>query len=111
MKVAVIGSRSLHLPDLAAYLPSDTSEIVSGGACGVDTDAAEYARLHGLRLTEFRPDYDTFGHAAPLLRNLQIIDYCDIVLAFWDGHSRGTAFVIDHCRRLHKPLRVFRKTA
>lgn len=111
MKVAVIGSRGLTVPDLAPYLPPETEEIVSGGAHGVDTGAADYARANGLRLTEFRPDYQTYGRAAPLLRNLQIIAYSDLVLAFWDGSSPGTAFVIERCRKLNKPLRVFRKTA
>ena len=39
MKVAVIGSRGLTVPDLDKYLPPDTTEIVSGGAKGVDTSA------------------------------------------------------------------------
>lgn len=107
MKVAVIGSRGLTVPDLAPYLPPDTTEIVSGGARGVDSSAAVYAAAHGLRLTEFRPDYATYGRRAPLMRNLEIIDYSDQVLAFWDGQSRGTAFVIERCRKLQKPLRVF----
>lgn len=112
MKVAVIGSRTLAVPNLGAYLPLETTEIVSGGARGVDSDAAAYAAAHGLPLTEFRPDYATYGRAAPLLRNLQIIDYCDLVLAFWDGQSRGTSFVIDRCHKQHKALRVFmRRTA
>ena len=106
MKVAVVGSRTLTVPDLRAYLPPDTTEIVSGGACGVDSSAAAYAAANGLRLTEFCPDYAAYGRAAPLLRNLQIIDYSDLVLAFWDGHSRGTAFVIERCRKQKKPLRV-----
>ena len=78
VKVAVIGSRTLTVPDLGAYLPPETTEIVSGGAHGVDRDAAAYALATGLRLTEFRPDYAAYGHAAPLLRNLQIIDYSEI---------------------------------
>ena len=36
MKVAVVGSRGLHVEDLGRYLPADTTEIVSGGAVGVD---------------------------------------------------------------------------
>ena len=36
-----------------------------------------------------------------------IIAYADVVLAFWDGQSRGTKYVIDHCREQHVPVRVF----
>ena len=51
MKVAVVGSRGLRVEDLGRYLPADTTEIVSGGAVGVDTSAREYALAHGLLLT------------------------------------------------------------
>lgn len=53
MKVAVIGSRGLSVTDLGRYLPENTTEIVSGGARGVDTSAREYALSHGIKLTEF----------------------------------------------------------
>ena len=49
MKVAVIGSRGLNVSDLGRYLPENTTEIVSGGAKGVDTSAREYALAHGDR--------------------------------------------------------------
>lgn len=102
MKVAVIGSRGLMVQDLERYLPKDTTEIVSGGAKGVDTSAIEYALSHGLKLTEFLPEYDKYGRYAPLKRNIQIIEYADLVIAFWDGKSRGTKFVIDNCKKLGK---------
>ena len=106
MKVAVIGSRTLHLEDLSNYLPPGTTEIVSGGAKGIDADAKRYARQHGIALTEFLPDYPQYGRGAPLKRNLQIIEYADMVLAIWDGKSRGTKFMIDHCKKKNVPLRV-----
>lgn len=43
MCIAIIGSRTLSIPDLGIYLPKDTTEIISGGAKGVDTSAREYA--------------------------------------------------------------------
>lgn len=107
MKVAVIGSRGLSVTDLGRYLPKNTTEIVSGGAKGVDTSAREYALSHGIKLTEFLPEYTRFGRSAPLKRNITIIEYSDIVLAFWDGKSRGTKFVIDNCRKLGVEVRVY----
>ena len=44
MKVAVVGSRNLRVDDLGKYLPDGVTEIVSGGARGVDTSAREYER-------------------------------------------------------------------
>lgn len=107
MKVAVIGSRGLSVTYLGRYLPKNTTEIVSGGAKGVDTSAREYALSHGIKLTEFLPEYTKYGRSAPLKRNITIIEYSDIVLAFWDGKSRGTKFVIDNCRQLGVEVRVY----
>lgn len=107
MKVAVIGSRGLSVTDLGRYLPENATEIVSGGAKGVDTSAREYAKKNGIKLTEFLPEYTKYGRSAPLKRNITIIEYSDIVLAFWDGKSRGTKFVIDNCRKLGVKVRVY----
>ena len=106
MKLAIIGSRSLHIPDLEKYMPDDVTEIVSGGAKGVDSDARNYAEKNSIKITEFLPDYTLYGRGAPLKRNIQIIEYADMVLAFWDGKSRGTKYVIDNCEKKGVPIRV-----
>ena len=108
MKIAVIGSRNLHLVGLERYLPADTTEIVSGGARGIDQEAAEYARAHGLQVTEFLPDYRRYGRGAPLRRNREIAEYADGAIAFWDGVSRGTAYTIRLFEALGKPVTVVR---
>lgn len=104
MKIAIIGSRDLQVTDLERYLPENTTEIVSGGARGIDTCAREYALAHDLKLTEFLPDYSRYGRRAPLVRNDEIIAYADGVVAFWDGRSRGTKYVIDHCKKQNKKV-------
>lgn len=107
MKVAVVGSRDLLVGDLSQYLPKETTEIVSGGARGIDRCAARYAREKGLKLTEFLPNYEVYGRSAPIRRNVQIIEYADMVLAFWNGRSRGTKFVIETCRKKGKPIQIW----
>ncbi len=106
MKIAVIGSRNAVVGNLEAYLPEACTEIVSGGAKGVDRCAAEYAQLHGLKLTEFLPVYEKYGRAAPIVRNKQIAKYADAVFAFWDGTSKGTLSVIRYCEKIGKPCTV-----
>lgn len=108
MKTAVIGSRNLMVENLEKYLPKGTTEIVSGGAKGIDTCAREYALANGLKLKEFMPEYEKYGRAAPLKRNLQIIAYADEVVAFWDGQSRGTKYVIEQCRKQNKKVTVIK---
>ena len=105
MRVAVIGSR--HIPSDAAelikeHLPDFTTEIVSGGATGIDTVAKAVAKELGIPCKEFLPDYARFGKRAPLVRNDEIIDYADMVLAFWDGESHGTQYVIGECLKKSK---------
>lgn len=108
MKIAVIGSRGLKVNNLEKYLPRDVTEIVSGGARGIDTCARDYALANGLKLTEFLPEYQKYGRGAPLKRNLKIIDYADEVLAFWDGQSHGTKYVIEECRKKNKKVTVMK---
>jgi predicted Rossmann fold nucleotide-binding protein DprA/Smf involved in DNA uptake len=110
MIVAVVGSRSIEKIDLSQYLPVDCTEIVSGGAKGVDQCAAAYAKKNKLKLTEFLPEYEKYGKAAPLVRNRQIAEYADKILAFWDGKSKGTLFVIRYCQKIGKPCWVIRAT-
>lgn len=94
MKIAIIGSRKIDHVDLEELVPKGATEIISGGAGGVDALAERYALAYGLPLTVFRPDYRRFRKGAPLKRNLQIVDEADEVIAVWDGESRGTKFTI-----------------
>ena len=105
MKIAVIGSRSITLVDISPYV-KNADEIVSGGARGVDECAASYANKNSIKLTEFLPEYDRYGRAAPIVRNKKIVDYADRVIAFWDGNSRGTLSVIRYAEKVGKPCEV-----
>lgn len=103
MRIAVVGSRELSPSEemLAEYL-SEADEIVSGGAKGVDTCVAKYARKKKITLTEFLPIYSRYGHAAPSVRNKQIVDYADKVVVFWNGISKGTLSVIKYAEKVNK---------
>ena len=106
MKIAIVGSRNLTNIPLDRYVGEEVTEIVSGGAVGVDTCAAEYAKNQGLRLTEFLPEYELYGRAAPIVRNKQIVDYADRVIVFWNGSSRGALSVIKYAQKNAKPYEV-----
>lgn len=106
MRVAVIGSRSLRVPNLGKYLPPNTTAIISGGARGIDTDAKTYALGQYIPYREFLPEYQKYHRGAPLKRNLEIIAAADLVLAFWDGHSRGTRYVVEECEKQGIPFRI-----
>lgn len=106
MRVAIIGSRGLHIAELAAYLPANTTQIISGGAKGIDACAKEYALAHGIQYVEFLPDYKRYGKGAPLRRNQQIIACAELVIAFWDGTSQGTKYTIDLCMQRNIPVEI-----
>jgi hypothetical protein len=109
MKVAVIGSRcadeSSYLP-LCEAVPLGASEILSGGAPGADALAKRYAAEGGLLFREFLPNYERYGKNAPLVRNAEIVQHADYVIAIWDGVSKGTGSVIMECLKTYTPVKV-----
>lgn len=113
MKIAVVGSRDISLSFERFYellgdlLPDEATAVISGGARGVDSLAAQFAKMRGLPLEEFLPDYKLFGKIAPLVRNRSIVDSADFVVALWDGKSRGTLNTIDYTLESNKPLLVY----
>ncbi len=110
MKIAIIGSRSVDPSNelIAQHLPPFTDAIISGGAQGADRAAARYAKAHGIELVEFLPDYDKHGRRAPLVRNQLIVDAADHVIAFWDGHSRGTMHTVGLAKKAGKTVMIAR---
>jgi hypothetical protein len=114
-KAAIVGSRQYprqqDVIDAVNALPAG-STVISGGAKGVDTWAAEAARARGLDVVEFRvngyyPDKRAF-RAAAMARNTQIVDAGDRVIAFWDGESAGTADSIRKAQAAGKPVAIVR---
>ncbi len=81
-------------------------EVISGGANGADSCASRWAKEHGVKLTEFLPDWDRFGKRAGFLRNEDIIAASDQVVALWNGESKGTQNSISIAKRLKKPTMI-----
>ena len=109
MRVALIGSRSFSsytfLCRQLASLP--ISEVISGGARGADSLAARFAQERGLLLRVFRPAYSRYGRSAPLVRNKAIIAAAQLVVAFWDGQSAGTAHALRLARQRGLVCHIF----
>lgn len=106
MTVAVIGSRSIVTAELEKYLPKGITSLVTGGASGVDSLAERYADANGIPKKVIYPNYEKYGKAATLIRNKQIVNSCDIVIAIWDGKSTGTRYTIEYARQVGKPFEV-----
>ena len=110
MKVAIIGSRNLEIEIPEEAIPKSTEQIISGSAEGIDRKARTFAEEHHIQILEILPDYQRYQKSAPLKRNDDIIEMSDMVIAFWDGKSRGTKYVIDKCRQLDKPIKIYTVT-
>jgi|Cm1ome_4_1110797.scaffolds.fasta_scaffold00136_25 hypothetical protein len=104
MKIAIVGSREPGNINFAKELEKRINiqsgdTIISGGAKGIDSLAAEYATAHGLELVEIRPNYAKNGRGATFIRNREIVDNADMVVAFWNGTSKGTKYTIDYANK------------
>ena len=108
MKVAVVGSRNLDVDMIHFYIPAAATEIVSGGAKGVDAKAKKFAIENSLEYTEFLPEYKKYGKSAPLKRNDEIINYADIIVAIWDGKSKGTKSLIEYAQNDKKEIIIIK---
>jgi hypothetical protein len=108
MKIAVVGSRTFNdYSRIKAVLDGfNISTIVSGGAKGADSLGERYANEKGLDKLIFLPDWDTHGKAAGFIRNTDIIENADMVVACWDGESRGTKDSMTKAHRLRKDLLI-----
>lgn len=101
-RLIVAGSRSFSDYDrlaadldrlLARQLPA--VEIICGGCpSGADALAVRYANDKGLQLRTFPADWCRYGRAAGPIRNEQMAEYGQALVAYWDGVSPGTASMI-----------------
>lgn len=112
-RVAIVGSR--RWPDPAVVrsavrsfvdaLPAGTV-VVSGGAAGVDTWAEQAARRRGLAVVVIRADWRRLGRRAGYVRNAEVVERSDRVVAFWDGVSPGTGHTVRIARRRGRSVQV-----
>jgi len=80
--------------------------VVSGQAKGADTLGERLAYELGYSVKVFPADWDTHGRSAGYIRNSQMADYADALIAFWDGKSKGTGHMIDLAKSKGLQVRV-----
>lgn len=108
-RLGIVGSRDF--PDevmvraILTGVLKDYHVVVSGGARGVDTWAVETAREVGAQVCEHKPDKSR-GIAGLFERNTLIVRDSDLIIAFWDGKSRGTLDTLKKAHSLGKVIAV-----
>lgn len=98
MKVIIAGSREItDYGEVCEAIRNShfiITEIISGGARGVDSLAITYAKNNNIPLVVYNAEWDLYGKAAGHIRNKLMADKADALIALWDGHSRGTKNMI-----------------
>ena len=120
MRTIIAGSRNagdLTAEDIdAAVIASGfaITEVVSGGARGVDRLGEQWANAAGLPITFFlvpRDEWQKYGAGAGPRRNRRMAEYADALIAVWDGKSPGTRSMIDAATKLGRKVFVVRLSA
>lgn len=111
MRIAIVGSRHFADPgrvaDYVKSLPPGTS-IVTGSASGVDAAATKAAREKGIPVQVMPASFEELGDSSKSAeRNQRLVDLCDVLVAFWDGASKGTRTTVDRALDSGKEVHVF----
>jgi len=127
VKIAIIGSRKFNDFDLMinslAIYQNQVTQIISGGAKGADQLAEKWSKQflnknpivirpewrninHQNALIKYNKAGEKYDARAGLRRNQDIVNESDMVIAFWDGESKGTKHVISYARQVNKPIKI-----
>ena len=111
MRVAIVGSRRFSEPsrviDYVNALPPRAS-VITGSASGVDAAATKAARAKGIAVQVIPASFDELADAGrSAARNQRLVDACDVLVAFWDGTSKGTRTTVERALDSGKEVHVF----
>ena len=105
MKIIVAGSRNFKDYQLLVRtmdkMTAKTTDVivVCGGARGADALGLQWAKDNEHQFRMFLPSWDVHGKSAGFIRNTEMARYADALVAFWDGHSNGTAHMIMQAKK------------
>lgn len=108
MKVIIAGGRDFTDKDLlytsldAFHKGTPITEIVCGGAKGADSLGKLWALSRNIKVVDMPADWERYGKSAGFIRNKQMGDYADYLIAFWNGVSPGTKHMIEYMKSIEK---------
>jgi len=104
MRVIVAGGRDFnnlhHMLDVLDARVDWIDEVVCGGAKGADLVGEAWAVSNHIPVKRFDADWQRHGKSAGIIRNKEMGDYADALVAFWDGKSKGTSHMIDYANKI-----------
>jgi len=104
LKFLVLGGGSCQL-NLIKYLKEKNHTVIVTDYYE-DALGKKYATEHGIEYQEFPADWERFGKSAGFERNKYIVTAADVVVAFWDGKSKGTEHTLEIAKKQKKPTIV-----
>lgn len=112
MKIIVAGgrdfnNRSVMFPILSKHINNMNDTIISGDARGADALGAEWATHFQIPIQHFPAKWDEYGKVAGYIRNAEMAEHGDMLIAFWDGKSKGTMNMIKAIKLYKKPYYVY----
>ena len=109
-KVLICGGRDFkdydRLKKICDNLLTPNDIIICGMAQGADLLGKKYADEHGLSIEKYPADWENLGKKAGFIRNIEMLNNCTHVLAFWDSISKGTKHTIDTAKKRNIPLKI-----
>jgi len=115
IKIIIAGGRNYNnyeklkteVDKLLAIIKTKTEiTIITGGANGTDAMGKRYAIEHGYKHEEYNADWNRYGSYAGPLRNKEMANNADRLIALWDGKSRGTSNMITEAQRRGLKIKV-----
>lgn len=111
MKVIIAGGRDFTnyalVEEAIKRSAFEITQVVSGNAKGVDTLGEVWALANNVPVEAFPADWAAHGRAAGPIRNREMADYADALIAIWDGESKGTANMIQQARNKHLNIFIY----
>ena len=118
MKVIIAGGRDFtnvtvmattlnNLQDVDHVIEIEKLTLICGMARGADLTAYKLFKEAGFPIEEYPANWNQYGKQAGFIRNTQMAGVADMLIAFWDGQSRGTAHMIDTARKHNLNVVVF----
>ena len=116
MKVLIAGSRTFNdmeqlrdkMNSVEEIYEQKITAVLCGMAKGADLLGRLWALERGISVLEYPANWATEGRSAGYIRNVKMVDNADLVIAFWDGESKGTKHTIDTANRKGVSCEVIR---
>ena len=117
-KIIIAGSRTFFDYDLLKKecnnfiqhcvdnLDNPYFEIISGNARGADKHGEKYAKEYNYSCSVKPANWNKYGKRAGYLRNADMAQEADALIAFWDGKSRGTNHMIELAKQANLNVKV-----